>query len=335
MSRFLVLALVFLASFSVIGAAAGTEGGFAASEPTDMDAERVLIEIQVDEDGDAVWTVEYRMRLENESDRAGFADLQEDIEADPAAYEDPFRERMNRSAAAASDTTGRDMAVGPVNISTGTTELPDPHGNVRYEFRWTNFANVEADGIFIGDALDGLFLDDRTVLLVRWPDGLAMTEVSPAPSEERSNAVVWRGPIDFGSGEPRVAVSDPGLLAWDRGLVILVIAALVGATGLLWMGSRRGWLPAREESKEPTEAPPAEVDRELLSNEEQVLQVVRAHGGRLKQTDLAEELDWTAAKTSQVTKDLRESSRLDGFRLGRENVLKLPDEEEGAESEEA
>jgi uncharacterized membrane protein len=64
---------------------------------------------------------------------------------------------------------------------------------------------------------------------------------------------------------------------------------------------------------------------ELLSNEERVLQLLRENGGRMKQKQVAEQLDWTAAKTSQVVGDLREDEEVDAFRLGRENVLTLPD----------
>ena len=65
-------------------------------------------------------------------------------------------------------------------------------------------------------------------------------------------------------------------------------------------------------------------DEELLSNEEQVLELIESEGGRMKQKAVAERLGWTDAKTSQVTKKLRENDELEGFRLGRENVLSLP-----------
>lgn len=73
---------------------------------------------------------------------------------------------------------------------------------------------------------------------------------------------------------------------------------------------------------------PTGTDSALLSNEERVLRLIEEHDGRMKQARVAEELDWTAAKTSQVVTGLRDDGELDGFRLGRENVLSLPDEEE-------
>jgi hypothetical protein len=51
----------------------------------------------------------------------------------------------------------------------------------------------------------------------------------------------------------------------------------------------------------------------------------------MKQKAVAEQLGWTDAKTSQVTKKLRENDELEGFRLGRENVLSLPEDDSGSE----
>jgi len=64
---------------------------------------------------------------------------------------------------------------------------------------------------------------------------------------------------------------------------------------------------------------------ELLSNEEQVLGVLNDHGGRLRQQEIAAELDWTDAKTSKVVGEMREDDAIETFRLGRENVVTLPD----------
>jgi hypothetical protein len=68
---------------------------------------------------------------------------------------------------------------------------------------------------------------------------------------------------------------------------------------------------------------------ELLSNEERVLALVEHEGGRMKQQEVAQTLEWTDAKTSQVVRKMREADKLDAFRLGRENVLVLPGEEFG------
>lgn len=68
-----------------------------------------------------------------------------------------------------------------------------------------------------------------------------------------------------------------------------------------------------------------DTPEELLSNEERVKRFLGDEGGRAKQQDVVEAMDWTEAKTSQVVKDMRDSDELESFRIGRENVLKLPD----------
>jgi hypothetical protein len=70
----------------------------------------------------------------------------------------------------------------------------------------------------------------------------------------------------------------------------------------------------------------AAADEELLSNEERVLRLLEERGGRTKQQEVVDALGWTEAKTSQVVSGMREDGAIDSFRLGRENVLTLPDE---------
>ncbi|MFC6756680.1 helix-turn-helix transcriptional regulator [Halomicroarcula sp. GCM10025894] len=86
-------------------------------------------------------------------------------------------------------------------------------------------------------------------------------------------------------------------------------------------GESGGEPAATDGDSDPDESPPAE----LLSNEEQVLKLLRENGGRIKQQRVASELDWTAAKTSQVIGGLREDDDVETFRIGRENVVTLPD----------
>ncbi|SNZ15674.1 hypothetical protein SAMN06269185_2556 [Natronoarchaeum philippinense] len=67
---------------------------------------------------------------------------------------------------------------------------------------------------------------------------------------------------------------------------------------------------------------------DLLSNDERVRRALERNGGRMRQQELVEETGWTEAKTSQVVGEMREAGTIESFRLGRENVLKLPDEDD-------
>ena len=348
-----------------------------AFEQMDVDPDDVLIEVTVDPDGDAVWEIQYRIRLATDDEEQAFEELREDIDADPDAYTDRFRERMVATADAAETATGREMAVTETTVTAERRELPQSYGVITYQFRWSGFAAVDGDRLAIGDAIDGLFLDDASSLILSWPDGYGLIDAEPSPDETRDGAVVWVGPVDFTGGEPRMTAEPDG---GGIGLVALLVAGLLilvggavayrrhrGGSASATGDGERGVPPAESESgargsdgaagsaetidtagtpeetaetasaDEPAEtgevnasdesgnagAPP--VDEALLSNEEQVLRLVESSGGRMKQKRVAEELDWTAAKTSQVVTGLRDENELDGFRLGRENVLSLPE----------
>jgi len=47
----------------------------------------------------------------------------------------------------------------------------------------------------------------------------------------------------------------------------------------------------------------------------------------MRQQEVVAETGWTEAKTSQVVGEMREAGTIETFRLGRENVLKLADED--------
>ncbi|WP_435093739.1 helix-turn-helix transcriptional regulator [Halorubrum sp. N11] len=363
-----------LASTGAAQSGAGVPaGGF---EQMDVAPDDVLIEATVEPDGDAVWVTQYRVRLANDDEEQAFEDLRADVESDPNAYTGRFAERMRATAGAAENATGREMNVTNVTVTAERRELPQSYGVLTYRFEWRNFAATDGDRLVVGDAVDALFLDEATSLIVSWEDGYRLGDVSPSPTETRDSAVVWEGPKDFTEGEPRVTIEPEGrgvgpLLFVALGLLVAIVA-VIGYRRRPWERSasdRRSDAPGAtvggptddtsdtpsdtsaadaadtdeggesDDDSEETEsdadegvgsAPP--VDDDLLSNEEQVLRLVEANGGRMKQKRVAEELDWTAAKTSQVVTGLRDEGDLDGFRLGRENVISLPDYDASSEN---
>lgn len=267
MSRKFGLTIILLAFLLLLGGAsvAGDNPTLAASEHVESDTTR--IEISLDESGDAVWTVTYRILLEDEADREGFEDLRADIEANSSEYEAQYQERMQNSASSASEATGRDMAIENMQVSVDTRELPESHGVVEYNFRWTNFAATEDGDLVVGDAIDGLFLDEQTVLLISWPEDSRLESVSP-PGEERDHAVVWEGPIEFGTGEPRVNIGEERLVSMNQALSFVGLLVLAGLLVLGWLVVVREWRPLGERADGDTSTAEDAVDPALLSNEE-------------------------------------------------------------------
>lgn len=244
-------------------------------------------------------------------------------------------------------------------------EFADSYGFVVYTFEWTGFAATEGERIIAGDALEGFYLNNETSLRFSWPDAYAATDVDPVPDEETPTSVQWSGPEEFVTEQPRLVLEPAEstgtsdgpaeTTAVSGGESSVVLPALVGALVAILVVGAAGWLYVRREgggdgAVETTDAGDAgggaatdvdesageagatagaatetEPPEELLSNEERVKRFLREQGGRAKQQDVVEAMGWTEAKTSQVVKDMRESDELESFRIGRENVLKLPD----------
>jgi len=74
-----------------------------------------------------------------------------------------------------------------------------------------------------------------------------------------------------------------------------------------------------------------EVDLDLLSDEERVEYLLEQNGGRMRQANIVKETGWSDAKVSQLLSAMEDEGRIDKLRLGRENLISLPDEENGEE----
>ena len=172
-----------------------------------IEPDGVLLRADVRADGDARFTAEYRIRLNDENTTVAFESLRDDIEANETAYTSTFADRMRATARAAANATGREMTIQSVSVRATRRNLPQEYGVVTYQFEWTGFAVADANTLEAGDALAGLFLDRQTTFVVGWPDAYATTAVQPTPDERRDDAVVWVGPTDFADGEPAVSLS--------------------------------------------------------------------------------------------------------------------------------
>lgn len=394
-----VLILVFVTSILVIGGGATAGAGSGAAEldsdrsafgVQEIDADRVRLDVEVHENGDATWSVELWTRLDDEERRDAFDELRAEIEDDPDRFVDRFDERMTDTASAAAESTGREMAVENVTVSTRTETIPEGYGIVTYTFEWRGFAAVDGAELHVGDAIDGFLLSEGTRLTVQWPETHRIHSVDPDPDDRpREDVAVWRGgETDFVSGQPRLVLTSVPPDDADDGVAIgpaLAVVAAIALVGVLVWLAAMGRLPrprsgtetpdvddpssgpepstpdeaassvdgdpassaptpeagtddptskAKTEDQTPeagTGDPDANAEGpppELLSNEEQVSRLLERNGGRMKQQEVVAELGWTEAKTSQVVTKMREEGDLDGFRIGRENVLALPDEED-------
>ena len=96
-----------------------------------------------------------------------------------------------------------------------------------------------------------------------------------------------------------------------------------GSGGVATSGDENGSGAAAEEA-DPGAAP---VDTDLLSDEERVEHLLEQNGGRMKQANIVDETGWSNAKVSQLLSAMDDDERINKLRIGRENLISLPDED--------
>ncbi|WP_152529747.1 helix-turn-helix transcriptional regulator [Candidatus Halobonum tyrrellensis] len=76
-----------------------------------------------------------------------------------------------------------------------------------------------------------------------------------------------------------------------------------------------------------------ETDVELLSDEERVERLLDRNGGRMRQAAIVQETGWSDAKVSQLLSAMADDERVEKLRLGRENLISLPDYDDAADAD--
>ncbi|MFC6837179.1 helix-turn-helix transcriptional regulator [Halomarina ordinaria] len=214
-----------------------------------------------------------------------------------------------------------------------------------------------------GTWLPGLTQDQRLVVYPPPEHGVQSAPVGPV-----NDVLTWRGPTTFEPGEITITYRERGMgdiASGEDGLMttvlggtaLVLVVAVIGGYALRRnpdtdaLGGLVPWAANRGTSESST--PPAAVsegvdapdsggpddaetgpmggpvlDDELLSDEERVERLLEYNDGRMRQADIVTETGWSNAKVSQLLSSMDEEDRVDKLRIGRENLISLPDAED-------
>ncbi|WP_137286609.1 helix-turn-helix transcriptional regulator [Halorussus salinisoli] len=344
---------------SVLGAANATASNATVSDGTEM-------YVSLRDDGSARWTVTAQFVLRDENETRAFQRLATDYEDGDAnaglseatfervverASEDTNRpmelRRVNRSA-----RTFDNASVGVLSLSftwTNFTQVDGSRivlGDVFGTESGTWLPTLAEDQSLVVEAPTGYVVWNSpqgvvngTMLRYEGPRSLEASELS-ATYKLRVEATPTTNPT--GSDFPDIS-STWGLLA--------VLLLFSGGFGAYALAQRRGAdpdpvgesddethgsspaVPTTEDAE--NDAPPEtdeddeddEPATELLSDEERVLRLLRGNDGRMKQGQIVKETNWSNAKVSQLLSKMDENDDVDKLRIGRENLIILPDED--------
>ncbi|MFC6716886.1 helix-turn-helix transcriptional regulator [Natrialbaceae archaeon GCM10025810] len=202
---------------------------FAADDPAvpaEADPAQV-VRIDVDDDGDARWTVESRFLITDEEEEDAFDEHAELVTsgARDVGYD---ASQFQQFVTAANESTGREMTIEDPGWDEPRTVSPEeideaddgdsPEnatiGVISYSFTWTNFATVDGDRIRVGDVFaddDGSWfnVDYGQRLIVQPPSGYGFHEF-PSSTSSNEGALIWDGPHEFDRGEFEITFHRAG-----------------------------------------------------------------------------------------------------------------------------
>lgn len=383
--------LVGLAVLLVVATVLGGATPQVAPTQETPEPDNTVTRIDLAANGSAVWEVQFRTRLETESEVAEYESFQSEFRNDTAAFLDPYRDRIRSVVGNADNETTRPMSAVNFTASTSIQQVPRRFGVVTFQFRWENFTRADGDQLRMGDVFGGgFFVGSNDTLIVTAPADYRIDSVDPEPDDRTDTRVRWTGQVSFSDGRPQVVVSPDRtptatqtptatrttttvpptttpdeasgevpfvpLLAVGLGLVILAaIAYRRGAFDGFGTpnpdagdGPPDGGAPGEptsetatdettsepagdptngEAASDPYDAVLADI-RPPLTDEDRVRKALAENGGRMRQSDIADRLDWSASKTSRVLSDMADDRQVEKLRVGRQNVIDLVIDEE-------
>lgn len=293
-------------------------------------------EIQLQENGDAVWVVEIREPLEDETEVSNFETYVQQVNnSTDNETTQTFRNRFSAVISGADQQYERNMSLESLSVeaevaSTATGDF----GITRVEFTWTNYSTTDESGnIVIGQILsDGYTLSENQILRVVPPQGY-QAQSTPAGAESTNDGVLeWVGPYSFSdSVEITFEETSPREIPVVPMAIVVVIALGIVGVATYYFSTRDD---SPDESQDENSEDGSSGDTtsswstdELKTEGEKVVELLEENEGRIKQKDLKSTLDWSDSKASRVTSSLEEKGVIEKLTIGRENVISL--EEEG------
>ena len=309
-----------------------------------------VINLQTDRSAEWVVTVEYE--LETESHREAFESIAAEFEAGSAPEGGLSVDLYENMAGFASQETDREMEI--TNVER-TSSIDDDTGRLTLSFTWSEFLEREEvddeERLIFNDALDSpddgtwlASLGEHQELRITTPGGYAITSANVPFSD---NTVTIEGPHTFDRDDHvRIILERSSFagVAWELlAAAAVVAAAIIGGAFLLRRRDAESTEataagePTPQPSTEPTETEtppepegpetPAEPteDLSLLADDERVLRLLEANGGRMRQAEIVSETKWSDAKVSQLLSSMADDDRITKLRIGRENLISLPD----------
>jgi hypothetical protein len=278
-------------------------------------------------DGSATWYVETRYLLPDANATIAFLQYFL-IEKETRLLE--FATNTMFLVNVAQIKTGRNMEAKNFTIDVSFEySQTDLYGLVKYQYEWLGFAKIEGKHIMMGDALwwpRHLYLrrETRDAFIVEYPSGYRVTDVSPLPDYEKESERVlkWYGDRQFSGDKPSVVFEERTFTIIDTLIENLPIA--VGGIAMISVSFVGLWF-YRSKRKKEMEALASNMSSplEMRSEEDKVIELLKAAGGSSYQSTITKHCGFSKAKTSMLLTSMEIRGIVMRKKQGREKVVTL------------
>ena len=277
---------------------------------------KVTYTINIQENGSAIWDVEYRTLLSTKEDFDSFENYSVKINS---VYLVEFEELMQRSAQEAAVATARTMVARDFNGEAIIQSTPTgKYGVVHYTFTWTNFAKTDQN-INVGDAfVGGLYLSNDNTLIIQYPKGYTVEQVTPQPDQSRDE-MIWYGLRSFGVGEPRIILVKPSFTS----TIVVILAAIVFLIAVGMFLVKRKKEAQEKTSREIHETNIQIHEIEMMDLEDRIMKILKERQGALYQSEIGRQLNLPKSTVSAALNEMQGKKLIQKIKKGRENLIRI------------
>lgn len=284
----------------------------------------VTYAISLHEDGTATITIEKRALLENENDTSMFYSLYVKSSFD---RQREFSGNLSKLINQVWFETNREHARSPVEYfaGVGSTETAE-YGIVKYKFDWIGFAEETNEScIIIGDVfIEGFFLLGDGTLKVEYPPGYTISNANPQPENIESNTLIWNTE-KLHERQPTLILEKKKTALFDyfreNPLITGLITILGTVLATILIYRVKSYKPKAQQLLSS-----GEDDTGEISDEQRIINLLKAAGGTLVQSKITEKLGCSKAKVSKLLALMENKGILKRKKRGREKIVTLIDE---------
>ena len=285
-----------------------------------------VINIDVHENGNAIWTMEEYLPLANQDEIDEWEEyIQSGESIEQYQYDiEEFRGRIEWFVILAELSSNRSMNAENFNLSYDTLNtLSGTFGIVRFSFEWTNFSHKDSNKILIGDVFsEGMILSSDNVLIIEIPENHEVASVSPDYDRHDGNRLIWDGTLarSFDKGEPALVLLQKRN---DTVIWVMILVILAAAAGVILFKRKKYSITGTKNNTDPILSPAA---TEVLEDEEMIEQILIGSGGQMYQSEIVKMSGFSKSKISIVLSKMNEDGKIIKIKKGKGNIIRLVNE---------